>query len=683
MNRSENPTIILPEWITPVILLVASGLCYGLLLPKMGFYWDDWPTVWFNHIGGTSIFTEVYSSDRPLLGRLFMLTMSMLGSSILRWQVFALFMRWLVAIAFWVLIRITWPGRPQEAIWAALIFTVYPAFSQQWIAVTYSPVFLIYLFFLTSLILMLYVLRKPAYHVPLTAAALILSGLAVFSAEYFIGLEILRPVLIWLILAEDWQSRKSLSISNIRQIIKLWLPYIILLLVFITWRIFIQGFPRGQIQVPSAANTPPTNILDTLASLFAVVVQDGLEVLAGIWGIVFHPATWLAYTAPVIANGVWVIAILGGIFFALTFLKIGPPAQQQTESWGIPLLSIGFLSLFAGGLPFWAINLPYKPDFPYDRTALPMMFGASLILIGTIDLILKDVKAKSILIAIFIAGAICFHYNNAAAYVKDNEDQRTFFWQLYWRVPDLEPGTALLSYGWPFKFDTDNSLTAPLNWIYGAQNDSRNLKTVFIDVSARIGKSLPGIIDENTGRILIDHNQPIHVDYRAARFDGNTNRIVAFIYRPPACLHILDPQQDAVIFNFPEPIYDLIPLSKPELISSQKRVARPPFALFGKEQKKDWCLFYEEADLARQQKKWDEIVRIGKIAFDEHHFQPIDPGEYLPFIEGYARAGDFSHAKALTEEAYIRQRSLQPALCHLWEEFTTSKPASLGCIQNE
>jgi hypothetical protein len=99
-----------------------------------GFFWDDWPTIWYLHLLGPAGFRDVFTIDRPLLGWLFMVTTSVLGESTLAWQLFGLFTRWLCCLALWWLLRLVWPGRDRETAWAAFLFAVYPV-SQQSISV--------------------------------------------------------------------------------------------------------------------------------------------------------------------------------------------------------------------------------------------------------------------------------------------------------------------------------------------------------------------------------------------------------------------------------------------------------------------------------------------------------------------------------------------------------------------
>jgi hypothetical protein len=73
-----------------------------------------------------------------------------------------------------------------------------------------------------------------------------------------------------------------------------------------------------------------------------------------------------------------------------------------------------------------------------------------------------------------------FQYRLAEDYVQDWESQKNFFWQLNWRVPDLQPGTILMTNPLPFKYYSDNSLAAPLNWLWGTREPSDRLDYMFI-----------------------------------------------------------------------------------------------------------------------------------------------------------------------------------------------------------
>jgi hypothetical protein len=46
---------------------------------------------------------------------------------------------------------------------------------------------------------------------------------------------------------------------------------------------------------------------------------------------------------------------------------------------------LGGLALLLGGIPFWMTDLPITLQYPWDRFTLPMMFGASILLVGLLN----------------------------------------------------------------------------------------------------------------------------------------------------------------------------------------------------------------------------------------------------------------------------------------------------------
>jgi hypothetical protein len=78
--------------------------------------------------------------------------------------------------------------------------------------------------------------------------------------------------------------------------------------------------------------------------------------------------------------------------------------------------------------------------------------------------------------------------------------------------------------------------------------------------------------------------------------------------------------------------------------------------VFGPEPARGWCYFYEKADLARQRGDWDEVLALGNEALDKE-FVPQDSVEWIPFLQGYAIAGDVDHlremAPVIAVEPYI------------------------------
>ena len=121
-----------------IILLFFTVLAYGLLIPWLGFYWDDWPLAWFGKTLGPLGYIDVLAVDRPFLTGIYMLTTSFLPMKPIYWQIFALLVRWLCGLSvYWMLTQL-WPKAKYQMLWVSLLFTIFPGFKQQPIALIYG-----------------------------------------------------------------------------------------------------------------------------------------------------------------------------------------------------------------------------------------------------------------------------------------------------------------------------------------------------------------------------------------------------------------------------------------------------------------------------------------------------------------------------------------------------------------
>ncbi len=226
----------LPQWAHALMLLAIMILAFGLLTPSLGFYFDDWVNLYVLKSGGN--LWEYLRYDRPFSAWTFIVTYPILGPNPLNWQIFTLIIRWLSVVAMWWTLRQIWPERPRQVLWMALIFGVHPIFSQQAIALTYSQNFMTYALFFASLGSMLFAIRNPKWFWPFTVLALLTEILHIFTMEYFWGLELLRPVLIWLAL-----KLGKITLPQIKRTLKLWLPYLTILILAILCCLPAPGRP--------------------------------------------------------------------------------------------------------------------------------------------------------------------------------------------------------------------------------------------------------------------------------------------------------------------------------------------------------------------------------------------------------------------------------------------------------
>jgi len=295
-----------------------------------------------------------------------------------------------------------------------------------------------------------------------------------------------------------------------------------------------------------------------------------------------------------------------------------------------------------------------------------MMLGTSLLFVGVLELLLRKKTAKLAILAVLVGLAVGRHFQNENVYRRDWNIQKDFFWQLTWRAPQLKPGTTVLTSELPFDYFSDNSLTAPLNWTYAPDNHSREMDYLLYNIQSRLGLGLEGF----------ERGDEIEQPYRATFFTGSTSQSLVLYYAPPGCVKVIDPQIDHRLPQKPDFISEALSLSQPELIqASGNPDASPPLSILGPEPEHNWCYFFEKADLARQQGQWQRVAELGDQAFQQApQLYPVNAPEYWPFIEGYARTGQWDKAIQLSIQANDLTFRMARLLCENWNRLATTTP---------
>lgn len=672
--RSTTRSFYFPFLSIPLALLALTILSYGLRALSLGFYWDDWVYQWvFRRFGPAGIVTA-FTGDRPFLSFIYTLSLSLFGSSTQGWQIFGLLARWLCGVGLWLALAQAWPRHADKAAWAAFLFTVYPGFTQQWIAVIYAQAFFLFAAVFFSIAITVWLARRRESLPRLwiaggTLLALGLSAFTMFSTEYFFGLELLRPVLLWFALRNgvsegSWQKR---SLKRAERAALWWAPYLALMVVFVFWRIVVHPFTGYHLTTMQGLENTPVS---TLKNLSLTILQDLVVSSFAAWG---QPLQALSgFLERNLVNGLrlLVVIILTGLAAFFYFWKLrsragGAKAEEPEpqENWGLEAAATGVIALLVAGWPTWITGLPMRMGFPQDRYSLALSVGVSILFASLIDLIARDLPRKVAVLAVLLGLAAGFHFDKALSYGQDWDTLQNFFWQLTWRAPSVQPDTLFASDSMPFLYSEDDSLTAPLNWTYDPNNHSEQMRYMLYDMLVRVHSMPPLQLD-----------QPVEHGFRAANFSGSTSRMLVFYYAPPGCVRVLDPVYDAELTRMPDRILKALPLSNPgALIADIAPAATPPTEIFGSEPKRRWCYFFEKAELARQVGDWQTIYQLGKQSINKG-FRPADPTEYLVFIEGYARAGMLGDALQLTQSTYDEAPASRAAICSIWRRAFQADP---------
>ncbi len=249
---------------------------------------------------------------------------------------------------------------------------------------------------------------------------------------------------------------------------------------------------------------------------------------------------------------------------------------------------------------------------------------------------------------------------NAMDFKHDWDTFKDFFWQLSWRIPDLEENTIVLTTNFPLKYYSDNSLTAPLNWTYAPESADEKLAYVFYysDVRLKVGRLQ-----------ALEKDLPVHQWYRSFSFDGNTSDTVVIRYDPRGCVQVLDNvyANAGIIPNLSSLEADGIPLSNLDRIITDPAVEKfPPFEIVGEEIPRGWCYYFEKADLARQTQDWDKVIALREQA-QAQDLYPRNPSEWLPFIEAYIQTGHWENAMQLMQASLDVEMKYKNGILYTWQ----------------
>ncbi|MGB8980459.1 MAG: hypothetical protein WCC12_01140, partial [Anaerolineales bacterium] len=456
------------------------------------------------------------------------------------------------------------------------------------------------------------------------------------------------------------------NLQLLRRVAVIYLPYL-LITIFFYWSRFIY-FPSifdtmSRIDsIGSTLNTFDESFTGSLLNLFSRMLVDLIYSTLQVWtsaiidyeGFTFQrKVAWFAF-------GLGVVLAAFFAFFHDTHEKETP--DHSSPVW---MLIVGFGSFILAGLPIWAIGKEVSTGGWNDRFALAPMLGAVLMVIALLVWFVRPGGQKLILsfMLVFSIAAQVWVVNN---YRHDWRTQLDFYWQLHWRAPALQSGTAVFSFEQPSPSVTHFSHAGfALNVLYHYQTEDG---------------SLPYWYFARQWRFEYQPNDPFIYRLRGLEFHGNTSNGIAVLHQGGgACLRVLD----SVYAR--DPLYKdgqdiLIPVSDPARIIPDPQALPPDPDIFGPEPVRDWCYFFEKADLARQTKDWKTAIALYRQA-KQQGYAPGYGAEYIPFIEAYAQTGDWQTAYDLTRAAQKQNGGLKEMLCNNWARLSETPSADVKIVE--
>ena len=658
------------KWIVPAILLGVCIAAYGLQIPWLGYTLDDWIILHSYSTGGVKGLMEYsFMGSRPLVFWIWELGFLLVGKAPLGWHIFTLTWRFLTVWMFWVLLREFWPTQTRRTTLTAALFAVYPIFFQQPSALTFSFHWVCHFLVLLSLYWMVRALRCPKQWLAYSTGAILAGSAALFSQEFFVGYELLRPILIIIIINEGSNWNK-----NLRQVIRQWAPYALLFAGYLIWRLVAMPVPGADRNTPQMLSDLFHHPFSTLPSFLVMVLRAIVNGFVGVWYQTYDPK--LLAISPMSGLISWgLVALVFGVtiilFLRNRFLKGDNETHDDFSRWAI---WIGLAVMLVGFIPGWSIgrSMTATNSLYNDRFGLAAMAGVSLIVVGIVETLVKQWRASTVIILAMVSLAVGAHFRNTTEYRWSWEQQTRLYWQLKWRAPKLEAPTAIYGDGALVKYIGSWATISAINEIYG-QTVNTNVEPYWyfdltkVDVPSRIMNPEPILDTKNnlSYRGTIDQSLVIQADAL-----------------PVQCLWVVSLQDKNNPYLTIE-AHDALPISSLERILPDDGSTLDP-AIFGPEISHDWCYYYEKAALAHQHQDWAEVMRLWHEA-QSRGFSPNNEPEYMIFIEASAYQGDWNLAQELTKKAYYPYYVMHDYICTTWrriQDNTIGIDGQIDAIRN-
>lgn len=644
-----------PKWFAAILFGLVCLATYGWMIPFVGFYGDDWGYIWLLFKGaGIDVF---FQNNRENIPPIFKALSLILGYHPIAWQFYNLFLRWISAFLFWLILDKLWPKLKQFTILAAIFAIIYPGYRLSYVSVNMSIFFIVLSCFYLSIYLNLILSerRKNAWF--LIPISLVLAYMNIALTEYFFFMEMVRPVILFIYLDKPAESLKL----RLRNTLLAWWPFLILFSGAVIWRATSQSEINGfyTLKLLEDLKIAP---FSTIFTQFKQMAQDIWTTAFQSWGNALLPFQWLKsqhlssffFFIPAI--------ILSGLIFFLLW-QIGSRFKQDEKNpqTGWIWIGLGLVWSILSGWPVWLAELRIGVDFASTRFALPLIPGAIIITVGILMLVSRFRRAQMVVISLLIGSSMIYQVLIGNAYRMDWIKQKHFYSQLFWRFEGIRPGSLFVLSQSPSSEGEENALSAEMSWFFSPGKDSTDLDYY--------GYFIPERFYHDNQQIFDGQHAP--KGHHIGAFTATLDQLVSIQTDSRNCLRVLYPEVDELNPHLTELTRQMAKYSSPAAITGQPQVDTLTILtdMFGKEPIPDWCKLYQQADLLRQQNDWDGITRLAANLNPREYYQ--DWQKLSLFVEAYARMGQPDQAAELVQEMNSIPPKEQAVYCHLTSTWLT------------
>ncbi len=641
------------RWFEILMLTLISGAAYLPYVGRFTYYRDDWYFLYDALVIGPRALIEIALHTRPIRGPLYALYFLIFGLDPTPYHVMMYFTRLLGGLGALWLFSLLWPRQRQTHFFLAVLFVLFPGFLW-WVAgFEFQPYVLSVSLQVFSIAFTLKAISSKAAsrRIAWTASAL-LSGWAYLAlVEYAIGMEAFRLLCVYL-----YVRRKNPEYrfgSALQQTLKLAHLHLLVPIVFLIWYQFLFDNWRSA----QDAGTQLSNLFSSPVNLLWLLVnsiRSTLNVALFAWAVPFNQNFYDNRLRDILMGLAYAAVAVMLVYLAHRALKNETePDEDPVTLAHVDLLWVGLLGTFAGILPVILANRVVVFD-RISQYSLPASL-AGVIFLGGLVVSLFPKTLQRMVLAGLVGLAVLAQHGLAAQAAREEKLITDFWWQVVWRAPQIRPGTTLVVIYPGINYAEGNDVVwGPANFIYSPEKQERMPVHVPIAASRLEADSILEILNANREfeqTDIVIKNTYMVLDYESQ----------LILSQPAAgsCVRALDPRWPDLSIHDPSFIHASARNSEVESIVVDGTAPTPLEAVFGPEPARDWCYYYQKADLARQRGDWDEIVSLAEEA-EKLGLHPNDQVELMPFLQAYAFLGDPKQVKGIstrinTERFYKQQ----------------------------
>lgn len=644
-------------FVATLLILLTTVITYGVSIPRLGYYHDDWYLLWSGQARGAESIIPLFATDRPFMGVIYSFVYRLLGDTIVNWHLYALLWRFIGGLAFFWILRLIWPNQKYMTTLMAVLFIIYPGFLSQPNANTKQNHLYGFGTALLSIAFMLEAMKTNirGWKIFCSLLSIILTANYLFIYEYMIGFEGTRLILLGytLFLAGVRQIR-----SLVGEIVKRAWPYWLVTAGFLYWRIFIFEGSRNATDASKLAGDYLSNFRYMSIRFIMETAKDFLDTSIFAWFV-----TPYQLIASALYSNLAFALFIAGVVIALVALYTSLYKKwweaDHSEA-DFPRLTrsfiwIGVLVIVCAVAPVILSGRHVELYDAYKSYGLHPIPGVVLFTAGLV-LMLQPNFRRWVLVAL-IGISVSTQILNAQNWQGYWEYQRQMWWQLTWRAPDIQDDTMVMTYSSDgFNPEQDYEIWGPLNLIYNPS-------------PAKVPAIQAEVLNSDTAYSILKKDVKNN-RVRDIRLHRDFNNLLLLSMSPSSsCLHLID----GVL-----PVYSESETLLLQQVGEYSHVDRvlpsgispvPPSAIFGAEPAHGWCYYYQKASLARQKGEWQEIGKLYDQLL-ELGLDTDDKSEMIPFFEALVNLGRHEDARLLFNKEIKGNAKMRLPLC----AFLTNDP---------